>query len=173
MIRSRDADSADFTFSGVQQKRIGHDTLDTVWLGDLVAVRTVANSAVGVGKAEVGAAAVVLDARVCPIRIRFGVNSLDTHQVLVVDEKNSIVFAGQLVGAFYRVLLPVGPVDVIAENAEAERMVETFFDDHPSPGTVCVDHLDLVAFGIAEVQVLKVDVDRDAVGPADLIGNDD
>lgn len=130
MIGSGDADTSNFTFSGVQQKRFRHDTLHTAWLADLVTVGAFTNTTFRRDQAEVGAATVGFGAGVGPASVGLGVDSFNAHQIFVVDHQQSVVLAGELVGPLDGVLLPVGPVDVVAQNAEPKCMSQTAFNDY-------------------------------------------
>ena len=130
MIGSGNADTSNFTFSGVQQKRFRHNTLHSARLNDLVTVRAFAHATLGGNEAQVGAAAVVLGAGISPAGVGLGVDRLNAHQVLVVDHQQSVVLTRELVCPFNGVLLPVGPVDVVAQHAQTEWMPQTAANDN-------------------------------------------
>ena len=51
-------------------------------------------------------------------------------------------------------------------------MVQALFDENATSGAVGVNQLDAVVLGVAEVQVLQLDVQGDAIRPANFLRND-
>jgi len=60
------------------------------------------------------------------------------------------VLAGELVGSEDGLLVPVGPVDVILERRNRERMAQVLggVENDTSAGSVVVAHGNLIQFGI-------------------------
>ncbi len=170
VVWSRNADTPNLALPCVQEERFWNDTVsDTFGLGYLIPIGAFTHTTLWSDEAEVRAASVVFGTGIGPLGIRLGVDRLDTHHeaVLVVGQ-HLIVFPRQFVCSFDGLLFPVCPVDVVAENTQAERMIQAFLDEYASSRAVGVDQLDAVVLGVAEVQVLQLHVQGDAVRPANF-----
>ena len=80
------------------------------------------------------------------------VDGFEAHQVGQLVDDDLALDAGPLVDALDASVLPVGPVQVVAEQRETEDVRHTLAEDLAPVAAVHVGHLDLVRFGVAPVQ---------------------
>ena len=76
---------------------------------------------------------------------------------------------GEFVGSLYDLLVPVGPVEVVAEQGEAEGVRDGVIDDDAPVAAVGVGDLDAVHLGVAPVEHVLLHVKGQAVGPGDVL----
>lgn len=98
-------------------------------------------------------------------------HGLDSHHVWHLIDNNLTIATSELVRPIDAATLPVGPVQIIAQQSETEQMRQIVGDDLAPIGTVHIGHLDFIGLRVAPIDLLALVVQGDAVWPKDILGN--
>lgn len=97
------------------------------------------------------------------------VNDFDVHGGGEAGDDGGLVGSCELVGPLDGLLGPVGPVEVVLEDGDAEGVLDAFCSAHDDPLVAAhkVHSADTALLGIDPVHQAQVVVDGESVGPGD------
>ena len=92
-----------------------------------------------------------------------------THQIIEMANHHQSVAPVLLVGPLDVPVLPVSPVEILAQKTEAEGMRKVFISHNFTIRTIDGCHLHSIQLGVTPVKFLVVAIQSEPIGPARMI----